>query len=74
MTNTNKTLEQDVLGLLKDETPNTSSMRDFFAESACEILDDGINPMEHYEAALHVFDRWYRNLDRKHSKEAHNED
>lgn len=55
-------LEKDVTNLFENEEPHVNDMREFFAESVCEMLDNGINPMEHYEAALHIFDKWYRDL------------
>lgn len=55
-------LEEDVVSLFEHGNLHVNDMREFFAESVCETLDDGMDQMAHYEAALHVFDRWYRNL------------
>nr|UVX65804.1 MAG: hypothetical protein [Bacteriophage sp.] len=55
-------LEKDVTDLFESGKLHVNDMREFFAESVCEMLDDGMTPMKHYEAALHIFDRWYRDL------------
>ena len=62
MMRVNDPLEQEVMSLFENGSLHVNDMREFFAESVCEMLDDGMNPMEHHEAALHIFDRWYRNL------------
>lgn len=59
---TDNPLEQDVVDLFEKGSLHVNDMREFFAESVCEILDDGMTPMRHYDAALSIFDRWYRNL------------
>lgn len=62
MMHTNDPLEKDVISLFENGRLHVNDMKEFFAESVCEILDDGMNPMTHHEAALRLFDRWYRNL------------
>ena len=54
--------KQDVINLFKNNNIHVNDMREFFAESVCEMLDDDTTPTAHYEAALHIFDRWYRGL------------
>lgn len=54
--------EQDIVNLFKNNNIHVNDMREFFAENACEILDDDTTPTAHHEAALHIFDRWYRSL------------
>lgn len=51
MTHTINPLEKDVTDLFESEKLHVNDMREFFAESVCEILDDGTNPMKHYEEA-----------------------
>lgn len=55
-------LEQDIVNLFENNNIHVNDMRDFFAESVCEMLDDGMDPMAHHEAAYHIFDKWYRSL------------
>lgn len=62
MTHVTNPPEKDVTNLLGKKRPHVNDMREFFAESVCEMLDDDTNPMEHYETALHIFDKWYRDL------------
>lgn len=62
MMHANDPLEKDVINLFEDSRLHVNDMREFFAENACEILDDDTNPTFHHEAALRTFDRWYRNL------------
>lgn len=59
---TNNPLEQEILTLFQNDNIHVNDMREFFAESVCEMLDDGMTPTAHYEAALNIFDRWYRSL------------
>lgn len=53
---------QDIVNLFEDNNLHVNDMREFFAENVCEILDDDTTQTAHHEAALHIFDRWYRNL------------
>lgn len=62
MMHTDNPIERDVISLFENGSLHVNDMREFFAESVCKMLDDGMNPMEHHEAAIHIFDMWYRNL------------
>ena len=62
MMHVNDPLEQEVMSLFENGSLHVNDMREFFAENVCEILDDDEDPMAHNEAALRIFDRWYRNL------------
>lgn len=61
---TNDPLEQDVIGLFDDDRIHVRTMRQFFKEAVCDYLDEDTEHPEHEEAALRLFDRWYRNLRR----------
>lgn len=59
---TNDPLEQDVIGLFNDDRIHVNAMRQFFKEAVCNYLDEDTEHPEHEEAALRLFDRWYRSL------------
>lgn len=54
--------EQDIVNLFKNNNIHVNDMREFFAENVCETLDDDTDTTVHHEAALRIFDRWYRGL------------
>lgn len=59
---TNDPLEQDVIDLFNDDRIHVNAMRQFFKEAVCDYLDENTEHPEHEEAALRLFDRWYRSL------------
>lgn len=62
MMHANNPIEKNITNLFKNSRLHVNDMREFFAENVCEILDDDTNPTAYHEAALRIFDRWYRDL------------